>query len=489
MPGEVRVRFAPSPTGLPHIGNIRTALFNWLFARHHGGKFIVRVEDTDQARLVPGSIEAMLDGLRWLNIDWDEGPEVDGPYGPYFQSERLEIYHELAERLVSQGNAYHCYCSQKPPAEDDQRQRDRSVSASADCQCRDLTQADIAKLSGGGESKVVRFAMPKEGVTSVDDLIRGEVEWRNETLNDFIIMKSDGFPTYHLAVVADDYLMEISHIMRAEEWLPSTPRHVQLFKALGFEPPKFAHLPMIMGPDRAKLSKRHGATAIGEYKEDGILPEALLNFMVLLGWSLDDKTDVVAPQTVIDNFTLDRITKSSAIFDQDKLQWMNGMYIRELTTEQLANQMMPFLQQGLPKDSLPVDEEYLRQIAPLLQQRMKNLKESADSTSYFFQADEQFDTGTLVQKGMDRDSTLSALKAALADLSEADNFQHEKLEEMLTTTGERLELSRRQFFGVLRVAATGRAVSPPLFEMMEVLGKDRTVSRVRNAIERFSIPS
>ena len=331
--------------------------------------------------------------------------------------------------------------------------------------------------------------MPKEGVTSVDDLIRGEVEWRNETLNDFIIMKSDGFPTYHLAVVADDHLMEISHIMRAEEWLPSTPRHLQLFKALGFEPPKFAHLPMIMGSDRAKLSKRHGATAIGEYKEDGILPEALLNFMVLLGWSLDDETDVVAPQTVIDNFTLDRITKSPAIFDQDRLQWMNGMYIRELTPERLANQMMPFLQQGLPKDSLPVDEEYLRQIAPLLQQRMKNLKESADSTSYFFQADEQFDTGTLVQKGMDRDSTLSALKAALDDLSEADNFQHEKLEEMLTATGERLELSRRQFFGVLRVAATGRAVSPPLFEMMEVLGKDRTVSRVRNAIERFSIPS
>jgi glutamyl-tRNA synthetase len=331
--------------------------------------------------------------------------------------------------------------------------------------------------------------MPKEGVTSVDDLIRGEVEWRNETLNDFIIMKSDGFPTYHLAVVADDHLMEISHIMRAEEWLPSTPRHLQLFKALGFEPPKFAHLPMIMGPDRAKLSKRHGATAIGEYKEDGILPEALLNFMVLLGWSLDDKTDVVAPQTVIDNFTLDRITNSSAIFDQDRLQWMNGMYIRELTPERLANQMMPFLQQGLPKDSLPVDEEYLRQIAPLLQQRMKNLKESADSTSYFFQADEQFDTGTLVQKGMDRDSTLSALKAALDDLSEADNFQHEKLEEMLTATGERLELSRRQFFGVLRVTATGRAVSPPLFEMMEVLGKDRTVSRIRNAIERFSIPN
>ena len=485
MPGEVRVRFAPSPTGLPHIGNIRTALFNWLFARHHGGKFIVRVEDTDQARLVPGSIEAMLDGLRWLNIDWDEGPEVGGPFGPYFQSERLDIYHDLAERLVSQGNAYHCYCTQKPPAQDDDKQRDRRVSASADCQCRDLTQEEIAKLSSEQESSVVRFAMPKEGITRVKDLIRGEVEWRNETLNDFIILKSDGFPTYHLAVVADDHLMEISHVMRAEEWLPSTPRHLQLFEALGFEPPQFAHLPMIMGPDRAKLSKRHGATAIGEYKDAGILPDALLNFMVLLGWSLDDKTDVVTAQTVIENFTLDRITKSSAIFDQDKLQWMNGMYIRELTAEQLAGKMVPFLERDLPKDMLPVDQEYLGKIAPLLQERMKSLEESADSTSYFFQANEQFDIDTLVQKGMDRDSTLSALKAAFDDLDSADDYAPDKLEEMLTATGEKLSLSRRQFFGVLRVAATGRAVSPPLFEMMEVLGKDRTVSRVKNALERF----
>jgi glutamyl-tRNA synthetase len=391
----------------------------------------------------------------------------------------------LAERLVSQGNAYHCYCTQKPPAQDDDKQRDRRVSASADCQCRDLTQEEIAKLSSEQESNVVRFAMPKEGITRVKDLIRGEVEWRNETLNDFIILKSDGFPTYHLAVVADDHLMEISHVMRAEEWLPSTPRHLQLFEALGFEPPQFAHLPMIMGPDRAKLSKRHGATAIGEYKDAGILPDALLNFMVLLGWSLDDKTDVVTAQTVIENFTLDRITKSSAIFDQDKLQWMNGMYIRELTAEQLAGKMVPFLERDLPKDMLPVDQEYLGKIAPLLQERMKSLEESADSTSYFFQANEQFDIDTLVQKGMDRDSTLSALKAAFDDLDSADDYAPDKLEEMLTATGEKLSLSRRQFFGVLRVAATGRAVSPPLFEMMEVLGKDRTVSRVKNALERF----
>ena len=486
MPGEVRVRYAPSPTGLPHIGNIRTALFNWLFARHHGGKFIVRVEDTDQARLVPGSVEGILDGLRWLDIDWDEGPEVGGPFGPYFQSERLDIYHGLAERLVSQGNAYHCYCSLERPAQDGQGQRDRRVSASAECKCRDLSQQEISKLRTGRESEVVRFAMPKDGITRVNDLIRGEVEWRNETLNDFIILKSDGFPTYHLAVVADDHLMEISHVMRAEEWLPSTPRHLQLNQALGFEPPQYAHLPMIMGPDRSKLAKRHGATAIGEYADDGYLPEAMRNFMVLLGWSLDDRTEIMSTQTIIENFTLDRVTKSAAIFDQEKLLWMNGMYIRDLTPEQLAGRMMPFLERDLPKELLPVDERYLGRIAPLLQERIKRLDESAGMTSYFFQADQQFNTETLVQKGMDREMTLSALKTALEELNATDDFQHEKLEALLQAAGERLSLSRRQFFGVLRVAATGRAVSPPLFEMMEVLGKDRTVSRLENALERFS---
>ena len=277
--------------------------------------------------------------------------------------------------------------------------------------------------------------------------------------------------------------------MRAEEWLPSTPRHLQLFEALGFEPPQFAHLPMIMGSDRAKLSKRHGATAIGEYKDNGFLPEALLNFMVLLGWALDDKTDVVSTQTVIENFTLDRVTKSSAIFDQEKLHWMNGMYIRDLTPQQLAERMTPFLERDLPKDMLPVDQEYLQRIAPLLQERIKSLEESASITEYFFKADDRFDTSTIVQKCINRDSTLTALKAALKDLSATDDYGHEKLEKMLNDTGERLEVSRRQFFGVIRTAATGRSVSPPLFEMLEVLGKDRTVSRMKNAVERFSAAS
>ena len=478
MSGAVRVRYAPSPTGQPHIGNIRTALFNWLFARHHGGKFIVRIEDTDQARLTPGAVEAILEGLRWLDITWDEGPEIGGPYGPYYQSQRLELYQGLARRLVEQGDAYNCYCSREKL----EQGRKGQVNV---CDCRGLTDAERRRLEGSVESAVVRFAMPDSGTTRVHDLIRGDVEWRNEIQEDFIILKSDGFPTYHLAVVADDHYMEISHVMRAEEWLPSTPRHLQIFRALGFEPPEFAHLPMITGPDRAKLSKRHGATAIGEYDEEGFLPEALRNFMVLLGWSLDGSTEVMPLDTIIDGFTLDRITKSAAIFDYDKLLWMNGVYIRELGPEQLADRMTPFLEKGLSPDLLPLDRDYLRRIAPLVQERIKRLDEAAKRTAYFFRASEDYDPETLVQKGMDRQVTLAALETTLPELEAIDAFEHQQLEEVLTGVGERLSLSRRQFFGTLRVAATGRTVSPPLFETLEVLGKDQTISRVKLALRRL----
>ena len=484
MVAEVRVRYAPSPTGQPHIGNIRTALFNWLFARHHGGKFIVRIEDTDQTRFVDGSIEAILDGLRWLNIDWDEGPEVEGPHAPYEQSNRLEIYQRLSEQLLDQGNAYYCYCSREELER--QRRANRESGAGSGCNCRRQGRAGAAAGQPvDDDSRVVRFAMPESGVTRVHDLIRGDVEWRNDLQEDFIILKSDGFPTYHLAVVADDHLMEISHVMRAEEWLPSTPRHLQLYSAFGFQPPEFAHLPMITGSDRAKLSKRHGATAIGEYRDEGHLPEALLNFMVLLGWSLDGSTEVVSLQTVIDNFTLDRITKSAAIFDQDKLLWMNGVYIRDLTAEELARRMEQYIPRSLDADEV----EYLCRIAPLVQERLKRLDDSDDMTAYFFgELAPEYDGAILVQKGMDAGSTLQALQAALGDLNANtanDDFGHEKLEALLDETGQRLDLSRRQFFGLLRTAATGRNVSPPLFETMVVMGRDRVLSRLRLAAQKM----
>ena len=485
MSAEVRVRYAPSPTGQPHIGNIRTALFNWLFARHHGGKFIVRIEDTDQSRYVDGAIEAILEGLRWLNIDWDEGPEVEGPHAPYEQSNRLEIYQRLSEQLFDQGNAYYCYCSREELERLRRSNRQSGSYAGEGCRCRNKGKAGAVGEPVDNDERVIRFAMPETGLTRVHDLIRGDVEWRNGLQEDFVILKSDGFPTYHLAVVADDHLMEISHVMRAEEWLPSTPRHLQLYKAFGYEPPEFAHLPMITGTDRAKLSKRHGATAIGEYEEQGYLPEALLNFMVLLGWSLDGSTEVVSLQDIIDNFTLDRITKSAAIFDQDKLLWMNGVYIRDLQTNDLAGRMARYIPRQLNAD----EQHYLSDIAPLVQERLKRLDESDEMTAYFFgELAAEYDGTTLVQKGMDSAVTQTALQAALAALSAStseSDFGHEKLESLMGEVGESLSLSRRQFFGLLRTAATGRNVSPPLFETMEVMGRDRVLARLGHAVQKL----
>ena len=320
---DIRVRYAPSPTGYPHVGNIRTALFNWLYARHSGGSFIVRIEDTDQSRSVEGAIENILESLEWLGIDWDEGPIVGGSFGPYLQSERLSIYHTTVERLLEQGNAYYCICS--PEELDSMRKEQQRLGKPTgyDRRCR---SAQHSKNNKSGVNPVVRFATPIEGppVTS-NDLIRGEVKIELPVIDDFVILKSDGFPTYHLANVVDDHKMQISHVMRAEEWLPSTPRHVLLYKALAFEPPIFAHLPMILGPDRSKLSKRHGATTLLEYRDEGYLPEAMLNFLVLLGWSLDDKTEVMALKELVENFSLSRIGKSPAIFDIPKLEWMNGV--------------------------------------------------------------------------------------------------------------------------------------------------------------------
>lgn len=481
MPDDVRVRFAPSPTGLPHIGNVRTAMFNWLFARHTGGKFIVRVEDTDQERLVPGAVDNILDGLEWLGIDWDEGPRVGGEYAPYFQSERLQSYRDAAEDLVRKGAAYHCYCSRERLAQVREEQQRQKQSIRYDGHCRHLTDRQRRELEAQGGPSVVRFAMPATGITTVQDLIRGGVEWDNSLLDDFILIKSDGFPTYHMANVVDDHLMEISHVMRAEEWLPSTPRHLQLYQAIGITPPQFGHLPMILGPDKSKLSKRHGATSVLEYRDEGYLPEALQNFMVLLGWSLDDKTEIMSTDFLVENFELERVSKPAAIFDREKLVWMNGTYIRQLSTEDLARRVMFFLERELPQELLPVDWDYLLRIVPLVRERLKLLTDAPEMLAYFFQKDLEYDPDRLVQRGMDREATLSALGRAESELKHLDSLEPEALEGRFRAVGEELDLSPRQFFGALRVACTGRTATPPLFETMEVLGQERVLQRLKAA--------
>ena len=486
MTKPVRVRFAPSPTGFPHVGNIRTALFNWLYARHSGGTFIVRIEDTDVARRVKGALEGILDGLRWLGLDWDEGPEVGGKYGPYFQSQRLDLYREAAKRLVAQGDAYYCYCSSERLAEMRAEQQERKQSIGYDRHCRDLTEAERKQQEAGGITPVVRFKMPFEGQTSFSDIIWGEVTVENSTLDDYVLLKSDGYPTYHLANVVDDRLMEISHVLRAEEWLSSVPRHKLLYKALGYEMPLLAHLPMILGPDRSKLSKRHGAVSITEYKERGYLPETMVNFLALLGWSLDDRTDIIARDELVKHFSLERISKTAAVFNHEKLDWMNGAYLRELNQEELLPKIMPFLESGLPGEvKRPISREYVRRIVPLIRERINTLAEAATYADFFFLDKLEYDASMLVDKKMTTETTLNALNASREKLSSLASFDHDSLEGALRPLAEELGLKAGQLFNPLRVATTGRNAAPPLFETMEALGKERCLKRLEVAVGKL----
>jgi len=483
---KVRVRYAPSPTGYPHVGNIRTALFNWLFARHQKGSFIVRIENTDVARTVEGAVEAILNGLRWLGMDWDEGPEVEGDLGPYFQSERLKLYQDTAKRLVEQGDAYYCYCIPERLEEMRAEQARLKQPPGYDRRCRQISATNHVLKFISGSKRVVRFRTPLSEQTTFSDLIRGEVTFENANIDDFILLKSDGYPTYHLASVVDDHQMQISHVLRAEEWLSSTPRHLMLYKALGYKPPQFAHLPMLLGTDRSKLSKRHGAVSITEYQEQGYLPEAMINFLALLGWSLDDKTEIMPLEKIIKNFSLKRVSQTAAIFNREKLDWMNGVYIRNLSPEEFTQRTIPFLENDLPAQvKRPLSVEYVNKITPLIQERVKIFKEVSELTEFFFTEELDYQPDLLIVKKMNRETTEKALETSLLKLRRLSAFDEESLEGMLRPLAEELELKTGQLFGTLRIAVTGRMAAPPLFQTMAALGKERCVNRIKTAIARL----
>ncbi|MBI2831225.1 MAG: glutamate--tRNA ligase [Chloroflexi bacterium] len=486
MSKPVRVRYAPSPTGFPHVGNIRTALFNWLFARHHGGSFIVRIEDTDVARTVEGAVEAILDGLRWLGLDWDEGPEVGGNHGPYFQSQRLKRYQEAADRLVAQGNAYRCYCSSERLDQMRAEQVKHKQPPGYDRACRTLTAEECGIREGQGIVPVVRFKVPLTGQTRTNDLIRGEVVFENSTLDDFVLLKSDGYPTYHLANIVDDHEMKVSHVLRAEEWLSSLPRHLLLYQAMGYQPPLFAHLPMILGTDRSKLSKRHGAVSITEYKEMGYLPETMVNFLALLGWSLDDKTEIMSREQLVQGFSLERVSRTAAIFNIEKLNWMNGVYIRTLTIDDFAQRSLPLLDKKLPAQvKRPLSLDYIRQLAPLFQERARTLAEVPELSDFFFVDELEYDAALLVGKKSTRESTLRCLEASRERILKLDRFDKESLEGSLRPLAEELGVKTGELFGALRTATTGRTAAPPLFETMAVLGKDLCLKRIDVALDKL----
>ncbi len=484
---SVRTRYAPSPTGEPHLGNIRTALFAWLLAKHHGGQFLLRIEDTDRQRLVEGGVEAQMETLRWLGIDWDEGPDKGGPHAPYTQSERLDIYQEHAGRLLASDWAYRCYCSSERLAEVRKAQQARKEPPRYDRHCRDLSPDDRARSEADSAPAVVRFKTPLSGETLTHDAIRGEVSFANDTLDDFVILKSDGYPTYHLAAIVDDHLMEITHVLRGEEWISSLPRHVLIYQAFGWEPPVFVHVSRILGSDRAKLSKRHGAHAALAYREMGYLPEAIVNFLALLGWSLDDKTEIIDLDTLIAAFDTDRLLTNPAVFNAEKLEWMNGVYIRNLKPEGLAERARPFLEDHLGR---PVDAQKLAQIAPLIQERIKTLKDVVEMADFFFtEGPLDYEPAALLGKKSfagEGQRAVEALSSVIAAIEALDDWSHEALEGSVRPLAEEMGVKAGELFAVIRVAVTGKTAAPPLFETMAVLGRDVSLERLSAARDRLA---
>jgi glutamyl-tRNA synthetase len=485
----VRARYAPSPTGIPHIGNIRTALFDYALARRHGGQFIVRIEDTDRTRLDPTAVDGILESLRWLGLEWDEGPDIGGAYGPYVQSQRVESYKAAAVRLIEQGDAYECWCSSarldavraeqsrlKQPPRYDRRCRDEAGRA----QARKEAEAE-------GRGAVVRFATPYTGEVTLHDAIFGDTTFDVATLDDFVLLKSDAFPTYHLAYIVDDEAMRITHVLRGNEWIPSAPRHLLVYAALGYEPPVIAHLPLILGPDGAKLSKRHGATSVFEYRDQGYLPDAMFNFLALIGWSLDDKTDVISRRMFIDNFSLERVVKNPGVFNVEKLTWLNGVYIREHMPERdLVDVFAAWLERGLPASvARPLDRDLVARISPLVRERIKVLTEVVEYCDFFFVDDVRVDVDELLGKpwASKREAARDALGLVLRTLKANEDWSHEALESSMRSLAEETGVKAGDLFSLVRVAVTGKRVTPPLFESMEILGKERCVARIDAAAE------
>ncbi|HEX8599487.1 MAG TPA: glutamate--tRNA ligase [Chloroflexia bacterium] len=479
MTDKVRLRIAPSPTGDPHVGTAYMSLFNKAFAHRHGGSFVLRIEDTDQTRYNPTSVGEIIDSLRWLDLLPDEGPGIGGEYGPYVQTERRELYIKHAHELVDMGHAYRCFCTSARLEEMRREQAARHEPPRYDRHCLRLSPKEIERNLSEGKPYTIRMLVPDEGTTSFQDLIRGEISFENKVLDDQIILKSDGLPTYHLAVVVDDHYMEISHITRAEEWISSTPKHILLYNYLGWELPKFAHFPLLRNADRSKISKRKNNTSLKWYREQGYLPEAMINFLALMGWSMPNGEETFTFEDVKREFTFERMATSGPIFDLVKLTAINGKYIRTLSDEELYERLLPYL----PED---LDQERVRRAVPVIKDRLTTLGEFAELTGYLFGPPPDYDAAGLVPKKGTPEAARAALERIrdlLAGLPEP--WSHEEWESGMRGIAAELGLKAGDIFMVLRVAVTGSPVSPPLFESIEILGKEETLRRVDAALAKL----
>lgn len=477
----IRLRFAPSPTGLLHVGNARTAIFNYLYAKKCGGKFILRLEDTDFERSSAESENTILDDLRWLGLSWDEGPDVGGEYGPYRQSERLDIYRDYAGGLLDSGSAYHCYCTSEELEEQRRELLAQKKPPRYMGKCRDLSPDEKAVLEAQGEKPTVRFRVKEDETVSVADKIRGEVKFDTNLIGDFVLVRSDGVAAYNFAVVVDDALMEISHVIRGEDHLSNTPRQILLGSALGFSTPQFAHLPMIHGPDHTRLSKRHGATSVSAFRHDGYLPDALVNYLALLGWSPGDDREILSMEEMISNFSLDQVAKSAAVFDRAKLTWMNGNYIRAKDTEEVVEGCLHYLREaGYLSENLAVkDGKRISMIIATVQDSLETLSDIKEQASIFFQKAALDDEA---QDVMEDESAKIVIDAFGEKLAGIDNADREAFMSILNQVKEETGVKGKKLFMPVRVALTGQIHGPDLAAIFEILGKDEALIRLSKLI-------
>jgi len=476
----IRTRIAPAPTGPCHVGIARTALFNYLFTRKHGGTFVMRLEDTDVARNRKEFEQDVYDSLRWLGLDWDEGPDIGGDFGPYRQSERKQIYQAALQKLLEANLAYPCFCAAEELEEERNRRLKLKLPPRYSGKCTKLTKDQQQAAKAEGKPYSIRFRMPDKTI-AFDDMIRGRVEFDGADIGDFVIVKPDGDFIFHLTNVVDDIEMKITHVIRGEDHVSNTPRHLALAEALGATPPTYGHIPLILNPDRSKMSKRKNPTSVSDYRQWGYLPEAIVNFLALIGWSSGTEREVFSLDELVGAFSIESVNKAGAIFDIEKLNWLNGSYVRALPPEELQKRLQPYLPDA--------DPDYLRRIIPLIQERLKRLDEAPALTEFFFRDELEYDSALLVAKKHTAEESRAALSRVLDRLSTIEEFGIESLENGLRGLVEELGWKTGHLFMAIRVAVTGSTATPPLFETMSVLGKERCLTRMRRAIEKLSAMS
>ena len=483
---DVRVRYAPSPTGLQHIGGVRTALFNYFFAKSMGGKFILRVEDTDRERFSEESLQDLYDTLSWLGIDWDEGPVKGGPYGPYVQSERTDLYRKYADRLVDNGKAYHCFCTTERLNNLREVQKREKKNYGYDRHCRNLSKDEVSKKLSEGVKSVIRLKVPLEGKTSFNDLILGSITRKNKDISpDPVLLKSDGYPTYHLANVIDDHLMKISHILRAQEWIPSGAMHILLYNAFGWDPPVYCHLPMVMGKDGQKLSKRHGSTSVVDFRKRGYLPEAIINYVTMVGWAYDDSREFFTKEELEKLFSLEKINKAPGVFDYKKLEWFNGQYIRKKSEAEIIEAVLPYLKKDgiISEDVSEKEMTIIKNMMGFMTERLHFISDISELSRFLFKDIESYTLTDLVPKKMDFAGTLNVLKGVRSLVEDFETKTDEENEVLFRQKSEEMDVKLGSLLMPLRVAISGSKVSPPIFESLRLLGSKKALERIDTVIE------